>query len=372
MQRMLLGWWVLELTDSPYLLGVVSALNTLPMMFGIASGIVIDRFDRRKVLIAAESLGVISSLPIALTAAVGWFQFWQIPLVSFLSGLAFAFGFSARAALLPDLVDKSQVVKAMSLLMIFWNGAFILGPYTGGALLEKIGYAGCFTLLGVAFVVEILVLLLVPGSKPLPKTERSITRELVEGAKYIRGNQGIMAILLMSALWNLFITPYQTTLLPIIARDVLGLDAAGLGVLEGGIGLGSLLASVFLMGMRDFKRSGWMAIINSGLVGVFFLFLSMSRSFTLSLFLLVLSGFVNALINTMSQTPLLVHTADDKRGIVMGVRGQAIATMPVGSLMMGVEAGAIGSPFALALSGVSYALIMLGVAASAPRFRQME
>ena len=104
MQRLLFAWWTLELTDSPYLLGIVQALTMLPMVLGIASGIVIDRFDRRKVLIVAESLSLASSLPLAILVILGVFQFWQIMVASFISGLAFTFSFSARGALLPDLV----------------------------------------------------------------------------------------------------------------------------------------------------------------------------------------------------------------------------------------------------------------------------
>ena len=256
--------------------------------------------------------------------------------------------------------------------MIFWNGATILGPYAGGILLGSIGYAGCFAFLAATFALEVLILLFIPSSKPQPPTGRSIIKELVAGSRYIAHNQGILAILVMSALWNLLITPSQMTLTPLFVRNVLGLDAVALGALQGGIGVGALLSSVFLMTLKNFKRSGLMAIVNSGLVGLFFVLLSISRSFIIAMVLLILIGFVNALINTMSQTPLLVHTPDDKRGLVMGMRGQAIATMPVGSLMVGIEAGTIGVPLTFVLCGVSYASIMMGMAALAPHFRKME
>ncbi len=372
MQRLLFAWWTLEITNSPSLLGIVTALNMLPMVFGIASGIIIDRFDRKKVLIAAEALGVASSIPLTLAVLFGAFQFWQVLAASFVSGIEFAFSFAARGALLPDIVKKNEVVSAMAFMMLFWNGGTIIGPYAGGVMLEGIGYAGCFAFLGAAFILEMIILLFVPGSKPVATAEHSIAKDLVEGSKYVAGNQGILAILMMAALWNLLITPYQQTLTPIFVRDVLGLDAAALGTLEGGIGVGALLGSVFLMSFKNFKRSGLMAIVNSGLVGVFFVLLSMSRNFALAMVLLVLIGFVNALINTMSQTPLLVHTPDDKRGLVMGMRGQAIATMPVGSLIVGAAAGAVGSPLTIVVCGISYTSVMMVVALLAPRFRKME
>lgn len=372
---MLLGWWVLDLTNSPSILGLVTSLNMLPFVFGIVSGIVVDRFNRRNILIFAESLELASSLPIALTVLFGAFHFWQLPLVSFLSGCAFTFGFSARAALLPDLVGKSNVTKAMSMLMTFWNAGFILGPYTGGILLNSIGYSGCFMLLGAVFLIEIVLLLTIrSGVNKISEDRRkkSIVEDLHRGVEYIRGDQAVLAILLMSAFWNLFVTPFQTTLLPVIARNTLRIDAAGLGVLNGALGLGSLAGSLFLIALKDIKHEGWLAIISSGLVGVFLITLSMSTSFNVALILLALIGWVNAIINTMSQTPLLVHVADEQRGLVMGIRGEAIATMPLGSILMGFEADSINASFSLALNGTVFGLIMMCMCILAPRFRKLD
>lgn len=372
MQRMLFSWWVLELTESAYLLGIVTSMSMLPMVFSIVGGIVVDRFDRRSVLMLSEVLRVVSAGLIVFTVLSGQFQFWLLPVVSLLSGFAFPFGFPARASMTPDLAGKNVVVRAMSIQMMFWNSAFILGPSVGGYLLGYIGYSGCFFLLVIAFILELLILLQLPRSKPRTQPQDSVLRGLIESGAYIRKRRGVLGVLLMAALWNLFITPVQSALLPIIARNVLNVDVAGLGVLTGSMGIGSFLGALILVGLRDYKRSGWIATITSALNTIFLIVLSTSQNFGFSQILLILIGCMNALINTMSQTSLLVHTAENFRGRVMGMRGQAIATMPIGSFIMGVEANIWGAPFALALNGAIYGLLMVGMAFVLPQFRRLE
>jgi MFS family permease len=372
MQRMLFSWWVLELTESPYLLGIVTSMSMLPMVFSIVGGLAVDRFDRRSVLMLSETLRIVSAGLIALTVLSGQFQFWLLPAVSLLSGFAFPFGFPARAAMTPDLAGKNAVVRAMSVQMMFWNSAFILGPYVGGLLLGQIGYSGCFFILVGAFILELFILMLLPRSKPRSQPQDSVLRGLIESGTYIRNHFGVLGVLVMAALWNLFITPIQSALLPIIARNVLHVDAAGLGALTGSMGVGSFIGALFLVGLRDYKRSGWIATITSALNAIFLIIISTSQNFGLSQILLILIGCMNALINTMSQTSLLVHTAEDYRGRVMGMRGQAIATMPIGSFMMGVEANIMGAPFALALNGAIYGLLIVGLAIVLPHFRRLE
>ncbi len=348
MQSVAQGWLVLTLTDSAFLLGLVGAIGSLPVLFlALPGGVAADRFDKRRLLIFTQSTAMALALILAALTHYGLVRIWQVVLLAALSGSVFAFDAPSRQAFTIELVGKEDLLNAIALNSAVFNAARILGPALAGVLIGFIGMAGCFFLNGLSFLAVIFGLWLISGKRTAPKTSGSAWREMREGLSYSWSHPVIRPLVTIVAVFSIFGMPYAM-LMPVFARDILAVGPRGLGFLMTANGVGALAGSLGLAAFNRPKGRGRL-VLSAGLVfSLAVAAFSLSRSFTLSLALLPLVGWSmvsqTATINTLLQTTV----PDGLRGRVMSLFTFVfMGMMPFGSLLAGSLAQRFGAPAAL-------------------------
>ncbi len=370
MDRVVLGWVVLEMTNSAWDLAVIEALRWLPLlMFGIAGGVVADRVDRRWVLIGAQTLALGVCGATAILLALGQFNFGLAALATFLLGVQWAVDWPTRRALIPDLVGRDLTINAVALDALSMNIARISGPLLAGALITFWNPAAAFVCMAFLYVVEVLLLKLMPLHRQQRVTIGGpMLRYLLDGFASLRYSQPIIGVLLISLLMNVLVFPYQQ-LLPVFARDALHVDAVGLGALNAATGIGSVIGAASVALSHGIPRAGLVYCVGSCIMGVSLAAFALSDQYGLSLVLLGFTGLGQAAFSSLQATIVLSKATEQLRGRAMGALTLAIGCTPFGSLEVGGAAVAVGAPLAVAANAVVCAATVALVAFKLPRFR---
>jgi MFS family permease len=355
MQNVAQAWLVYRLTGSSLLLGSVGFASQIPVfLFAPIGGIVADRFNRHRVVIATQTTSMVLAFilaPLTLTARV---QVWHVFVLASLMGIVNAFDIPARQSFLVDMVGKEDLMNAIALNSSMFNGARIIGPAVAGVLVASIGEGWCFFVNGVSYIAVITGLLLM---KLPPRTYQrplgSPLEHIIEGFRFVRRTAPIRAILLLLGLISLVAMPY-TVLMPVFADKILHGGARGLGILMGATGVGALLAALTLATRRGVYGLGrWVAFSCAGF-GVLLLLFSFSRNFWLSTALLLPVGFCMMLETSSSNTLIQAMVPDHLRGRVMAVYSMMFMGMaPFGALLGGALADRIGAPLTVAMGGIA-------------------
>ena len=370
MDRVVLGWVVLEMTNSAWNLALLEALRWLPLLlFGIAGGAVADRIDRRWVLIGAQGLALVVCSITSILLAFGLFDFRLAMVATFLLGLQWAVDWPTRRALIPDLVGRELTVNAVALEAVSQNVTRIVGPLIAGVMVAYVSSAAAFALMAALYVAEIVLLVLMPlAPRVVPVMSGSILRYLSEGFAKLRTSEPIVGVVLISVFMNVLVFPYQQ-LLPVFARDSLNVDAVGLGGLSAATGVGSVVGAVAIAVSHRIPRSGMMFWIGSCLMSVCIVGFAASQQYAVALVLLALSGLGQAAFASLQSTIVMSASSDTLRGRAMGALTLAIGSTPFGSLEIGALAVALGASWAVGLNAGLSALLVLLVALKLPRFR---
>ncbi len=373
MQMVAQGWLVLQLTDSAFMLGVVGFAGTLPfLLFLLVGGVIADRVDRRRLLMSAYSSMAVFAAMLATITFFDVVRTWQIVVLALCSGSALALSAPAYQAFIHDLVGRRDLQSGIALNSAQFNLSRILGPSLAGLVLGPIGLAGCFAINSVSYLASIGALLSVRVAERTAPASRRMWDSLLDGFAYVRQRPRVKALLTITALVSVLSMPYAT-LLPIIARDALGLDAAGLGYLFAVGGVGAVTGALSLAFRGHFRRRGLYLLGCATVAGVCTMLLGLARVPVVAGVALVGIGFsatsAVALTNTLLQE--LVH--DEMRGRVLSMFGLAfMGTFPIGNLLAGTVAGAFSASFALAVSGSVLAASIVVIGLLTPRLRALE
>jgi len=372
MDRIVLGWVVLEMTNSAWDLAVLEALRWLPLlMFGMAGGAAADRVDRRWVLIGAQGLALFVCTAVALLLAFGLFSFGFAALTTFLLGIQWAVDWPTRRALIPDLVGRDLTVNAIALEAVSMNLTRIVGPLIAGALVAYWNPAVAFACMAALYLIEIALLKLMPlAARARQASTGPMLRYLRDGFATLRSSQPVVGVLLISTFMNVLVFPYQQ-LLPIFARDQFNVDPVGLGALSAATGIGSLVGATAIASSRRIPRSGMLLWVGSCVMSLCLVGFAASGSFELALVLLGISGLGQAAFSSLQTTIVLSAATDQLRGRAMGALTLAIGSTPFGSLEMGAASVALGAPLAVALNAGACAVLVALVAVRLPRFRSV-
>lgn len=372
MEMTIVGWLVLELTDSAWQVSVAGFYRSAPFLVaGFWAGAIIDRLGRRKLIVYAQAVSAASSVLIALLLWLDLLAFWHLALSVAVIGLAWSLDWPARRSFMPDLVGKEQTVEALLLENFMQNIARILGPFLGGSLIAAISATGAYTVLaGLAGVTFLLLLGL--SRQPLPRTQKiqaSPWQDMVAGWRYVRHNQPILGTLLVTVIMNLLVFPYMM-MLPVFARDVLGQGPVGLGILGAAGGVGAFIGLFIINWLRHKISPGWIFGLGSLSQAVAILLFSTSTNFTFSLILLVISGIGQACFGTMQSSIMLLAASDEMRSRTMGTLVLAIGAGPLGQLQVGALAEFIGAPLAVGTHAGVAVLSIIATMVGLPRFRR--
>jgi MFS family permease len=373
MQTVAQGWLVLELTDSAFMLGLAGFAGTLPMLvLLLLGGVFADRVDRRRLLMIALASMMTFAAILALITWLEVVQTWHILVLAFCLGSALALSAPAYQAFVHDLVGREDLQSGIALNSAQFNLSRIVGPSLAGLAVGSIGLAGCFAINAVSYVASILALSLVRvASRPAP-APMPVWESLLEGFSYVRQRPRVQALLVITTLLSVLAMPYAT-LLPIIARDALGLDAAGLGYLFAVGGIGAVAGALSLAIRGRFARRGLYLLGCAGVSGLGVATLGIARDPVAAGIALVGVGFAatSAIALTNSLLQELVH--DEMRGRVLSMFGLAfMGTFPIGNLLAGTLAGATSASTSLALTGAALVLAIVTIGASTPRLRGLD
>ena len=351
MQSLGQGWLVLQLTNSAFLVALVSALGSLPvLLFSLPAGVYVDRANKHRVVMIAQVLLLSLALVLGILVAAHRAQAWQVGLIAVLVGLVFAFEVPARQSLIVDLVGKDDLMNAIALNSSAFNASRVVGPAVAGFLISGVGLAACF-LINAASYVAVIVGLARMRMPPYtrPPAEASHWERFREGARFAFGDRRVAALIVMTAILSVFGFPY-VVLMPVFARDVLHVGARGLGFLTAAIGVGAMVSALGLAAFGPRLRKGkviqWAGPTFALAVGGF----ALSRWFWLALLALAASGVAMVLENAVTNTLLQTLVPDALRGRVMGFWTFVfVGFAPIGALQVGFLAGRFGAPAAVAM-----------------------
>jgi MFS family permease len=360
MQNPLLAWVVLELTDSSFVFGLIMSLRFAPYIIGPLSGVMADRIDRRKLLIVFKATDIAAALFLGTVILGGQIQLWHVTLIILLQSIIRTFSFPAQSALTADIVGKEDITNATALQRISMSVMGLIGPSLVGAFVNQLG-VGLFYYLNAAiyFVASIFIVLIKGVPKIKRSDQRSVKKNLVEGFKYSWSNRPVFGGQLIYFIVNLFPIATRRTLLWVFAANVLHADASLLGWLSTGNQLGSFAVTILVAQLGSVKKKGRLVVLSSIAWGAMWIVFSLSTSFYVALFCLIVMGIASSLTMMLAQILLLINSDPEMRGRVMGIRSLMISSQFPGSIMAGAIAETWGDPFAVGLEGVLMVISML-------------
>ena len=353
MQSVAQGWLVLRLSDSPLALGFVGFCNFAPiLLFALVAGVAADRVPRRKALMWTQGAAMVLALVLTALTWSEVVQVWHVAVLAFGVGITGAFDIPIRQSLLQDLVGRDDLPNAIALNSLAFNGARLVGPALGGFILAAHGEASVFLINGLTYL-AVLISLARMRQKPVPANQRTSSwiGEIREGIGWVRGNSKARVFLTLVMITSVFGLPY-TILLPVFARDILDVGSRGLGFMTGATGLGAVIGALYLARREATRRSGGLIAAAMCLLGASLIGFSFSRSFALSMGLLVLTGAAMIAQLASSNTLLQLLAPAEMRGRVVGFFMLAFMGMaPLGSLLAGIVARSAGTPTAVLIGG---------------------
>jgi MFS family permease len=355
MQTVAESWLVYRMTHSALLLGAVGFASQFPVfLVAPLGGIVADRYNRHKVVIATQVASMIFDSTLAVLTLANIVTVRQIFVLAILMGVVNAFDIPARQSFLVDMVGRGDLMNAIALNSSMFNGARILGPAIAGILVAKIGEGWCFAVNGVSYLAVIAGLLMMQVERPMALAkEASPLTHIIEGFNFVRQTAPIRAILMLLGLVSLVAMPY-VVLMPVFADKVLHGGARGLGILMGATGVGALFGALTLATRKGVRGLGrWVAFSCAGF-GLSLLLFSFSRHFWLSAGILLPVGFCMMLQMSSSNTLIQAMVPDQLRGRVMALYSMMFMGMaPFGALFGGAIADRLGAPLTITLGSVA-------------------
>jgi MFS family permease len=373
MTRLATAWLVYRLTDSAFLLGLVSFAGQVPsMVLPPLAGVWVDRWDRRTVLIATQAAAMLQSLALAALTLSGSVNMpWIIGLTLF-QGIVNAIEIPTRQSFVVRMIDdRADLSNAIALNSSNFNAARLVGPAIAGAVVAAVGEGYCFLIDGVSYIAVIAGLMamrLTPDVRP--PSDRRVLHELAEGWRYVLASTPIRTLLTFLGVVGVMSTPYFV-LMPLVAGRTLGGGPDTLGWLMAASGVGALACAVRLVLRTTVIGLGRRMALAVALFGTACVLLGLSRWFWLTLPLMVCTGY--GLMYQVVATNTIVQTIvdDDKRGRVMSFYTIALlGASPIGSLLGGALAARIGVPGTFVVGGIACVLCAVWFWGQLPAIRE--
>ncbi len=351
MLQITLGWVMLTLTDSAGYVGLIGFASGIPfILVSLPAGVLIDRYNRRTILIVCQAAAAIISLCLALVVSMGHVQPWQLLLAAFLNGSALAINNATRQTMVPSFVRREHLQNAIAVMSAGQNSTRILGPSLGGPAIALMGAAGALYLQTGFLVAALFTTLLLPSVRSTIRT-LDLRRNLAEGVSFVLKSPVLSGLVVLAAIPSLLIFPY-VQLLPVFARDILHIGADGLGLLLSAGGTGAVVGSLVVAGTVKLPRQGLIMLIGTMIYVFVVIAFAFSTWVLLTVVLLFFCGFLGSAFMSLNNTLLHVHLTDEMRGRVMGVYTLTWGLSTIGALPMGFAGDQIGVPAAVAAGSV--------------------
>ena len=372
MDHVALGWLVLDMTDSPFMVGVGSAARIAPFFFlGILSGAVSDRVDRRNFLRVIAWVGGVISGAMALMLLMDAEKVWYVIALAAASGCFWAFLMTARHAYVYDIVGAEHAMNGLALSSMNQRIGGVLGALFAGSFIAAWGLGYQYAVICACYLAAAtLMLTLRSAGDAAPARRESVLQNLAGYVEVLRQNSILRSMMFMTAITEVFGFTHQSVL-PVFARDVLEVGATGFGVMSAVRQGGGMLALVLLAAVGNFNRKGLAAFIIVAGFGLGQMAFYLTTN--LVVFLVILA-FINACASASDiiyRTIMQSNVSNEERGRAMGSWTLSIGMAPAGHLGIGAMAGALGAQGALLVNGGILAFLAVTSAVALPRIRRL-
>jgi MFS family permease len=367
------GWLVLEITESPLLLGVTGLAFAAPTIaLTLLGGVIADRTDRRRIMIGAQALSSANFLVLATLIVFDAVALWHVMLMAVLSGCVRAFDRPSRMALLPQMVPKEDIANAVAVGGTIWQLNRLVGPALAGMLIYLIGIGPTYYFCCGASLLAVLLWLGIrlPAHSNAP-TSGGVLQHMADGLNFIRRNE-VYFIFIGMIFFNSAFGMSYLVLMPVFARNVLDVGSQGFGFLQSAGGAGALAGVLAVAWFSHTRGKGIQALAGASSFGLLLIMFALSQSYPLSLLLAFLLGVASQFYMTTISTVLQIELPNELRGRVMGIYGLAWELMPVGGMIAGGLAEFAGAPMAVGFGGFMVAAMALFVTVRHPGIRRLE
>lgn len=358
-----LGWLMLDLTNSEFWVGMVGFAGGIPiLLFSIPAGILIDRIDRRQILIACQAALAALGVLLAVLVGLGLAAPWHLLVAAFLNGIMMTVNNTTRQVIVADTVERIDLPAAIALNSAGQNATRVIGPSVAGAIIGLVGLGGAFAfqagLLGLALGLSFMVSAQAAGGRSSVASRGG----LLDGVTYIWRRPVLRDLMILATIPTLTVFPYMQ-LLPVYARDILAIGPQGLGLLMAASGVGAVTGALLVANATHLPWRGMFMLLATIAYGAVIVVFAFSTWVWLSMAMLMMAGLTGSAYMSLNNALLQLNVEDDVRGRVMGVYMLTWGLMPIGALPMGIAADLFGAPVAVAsgalISSALAALLMV-------------
>lgn len=373
MEAVAQSWLVLEMTNSPLLLGLTGLTFSVPTIaLTLLGGAVADRTDRKRIMIFSQFGSVVTFSLLAVLVITERVALWHVMSLAFFSGCVRAFDRPSRMALLPQMVPKHDIANAVAIGGTIWQLNKLVGPALAGMLIYLIGIGPTYLFCCAASATAIFLWFGIRlDGKQITAAAGGLLQNMLEGLNFIRNNEIYYTFIAMTFFNSVFGMSYLI-LMPVFARDILSVGSEGFGFLQSAGGAGALCGVLLAAYFGHARGKGKQAISGALVFGAMLIVFAFSNSYALSLAMACLLGMASQFYMTTIHAILQVNLPDQLRGRVMGIHGLAWELMPVGGMIGGVIAEVSNAPFAVAFGGAMVSGMALIVAIFLPSIRRLE
>lgn len=375
MQMITRGWLVLRLeNDSPLALVLVMVSFAAPMtVVSLLGGALADRFPKKNLVIVSQSANALMTFALAMLDASGVIWFGAVLIIGVVNGAMMAINMPSRQALISDIVPEDKLMNAVALNNSAMNLTRIVGPAVAGFLIIFIDTSGVFYLISVIYALAVLSLFMVKTNAVQSRSgaKSGVGKDIFEGLRYVWADVNLRGLILMAFIPSLFgFTLFA--LLPVWAREALNVNSSDLGILMTMMGVGALIGTLGLAGVRKFNKRG-MLLLGCGVVwGIALVALANSMILPVAMPFLLLIGLISSVYMSLNMTLTQLIAVPEMRGRVMSIMMMTFGLMPIGALPFGTIAEYIGTANSLTISGALLSILILAFAFAYPAFRRIE
>ena len=372
MQSVAQGWLVLSLTNSPALLGLASAANSLPvLLLTLTGGTLADRFPKQRIMMVTQSVAMLLAATLAFLTISGLVQFWQVLVLALLLGAVNAFDGPARQAFTVEMVGREDLLNAIALNSSIFNAARMIGPAVAGIVVAAIGEGPAFLLNALSFA-AVLTSMALMRLDAAPRRSGGSAAMFGAGLRFIRNEPRVRGLLLRAGAISFFCFVHLP-LMPVFARDVLNLGPGGLGLLSAASGAGALVAALLLAALGERAPRGLLAAIASSVYGLLLTGFTLMPTLTGAMIMLALSGLAGVTIMALTNTLLQLSVPDELRGRVMSFFSlMLMGFSPMGGMLAGTIAELSGNvQLTVSVSALIGSTIALVLYLRVPQLRAM-
>ncbi|MFT4037359.1 MAG: MFS transporter [Thermomicrobiales bacterium] len=370
MQSTAIGWLALELSNKSSFVGLVAFAAGIPfLLVSIPGGLLLDRFDRRKILILCQVIAAVCAVLISVDVIIDFVRTWHLLVFAFVNGSLQAIMNPAQQAIVPSLVPRARLTNGIALMSAGQNMTRVVGPSVAGAIIGLAGTGAAFLCQAAALLVALV--LLVTASFPEMSTKRAVTSlgSVFDGARIVWDRPDLRAIISLVSITILLVFPYLS-FLSVFARDVMDIGPEGLGILMASSGAGAVIGSIFVATRK--QQATGKALVATGIVyGFNIAAFALSPNLLWAVPLLVLAGFLGSAYVSSVNAGLQHRISDETRGRVMSIYMLTWGFTPIGAIVIGEIASRYGISETIAAAALLGNVLLAALYLLSPATREL-